>query len=415
MIPLANSPYPLKSTESSPTFHSETELVLTAFNVVRGLYFAPDVKADDVLLLEDGKPRSFSVFEGPGTGRRPPLELVLLFDTTTLPPPESKITVLMTHWDRKATYDFANHWGEKESRAVLQKAGADVRVSVYRYDHQQLQRLCRSTSDPQALTSAIHRLPEPIAPDEAVPLALPPGRMSMEALMLKHGAFKRKPTDPLYWPLSWTMEAMIDTLKDSTAAPSSVMRVLVVFSETKGPTQTTPQDVADTANALGIPVYPVVLDFDEYLHHPFVIGIAKAGGGAPAGEIPIDRPEWAQPYDPAATTGPAAGPSPVAGNLSASTGLAVSPSKTVGNGSTVPMVRFGSVGELTGAESIYPSRIDAGVVNDILNVIRDQGLSQYVVGFAPPSSARQRKHNLEVRLKSKSVGKLRGGQRTAVY
>jgi hypothetical protein len=119
------------------------------------------VKADDVLLLQDGKPREFTVFEGPG-GRRPPLELVLLFDTTTLPPPGSKIRVMWTHWDREATYDFTNHWGDQQSRGVLEKGGADVRVSAYRYDHQQMQRLCRSTSDPQALTSAIHRLPEPI-------------------------------------------------------------------------------------------------------------------------------------------------------------------------------------------------------------------------------------------------------------
>jgi len=161
--------------ESSPTYHSETELVLTTFNVIRGIYFAPDVKPDDVVLLEDGKPRDFTIFEGPG-GRRPPLELALLFDTTTLPPPESKIEVAWTHWDRKATYDFTNHWGDAESRAVLEKGGADVRVSVYRYDHQQLQRLCGATSDPQTLTNAIHRLTEAIPGGEAIPLRLPPNR-----------------------------------------------------------------------------------------------------------------------------------------------------------------------------------------------------------------------------------------------
>jgi hypothetical protein len=228
------------------------------------------------------------------------------------------------------------------------------------------------------------------------------------------------------------LEAVIDTLKDSTSAPSNAMRVLVVFSETTGPTQTTPQDAADTANALGIPVYPVVLDFDEYLRHPFVIGISKPRGGPPPGTVPIDRPSWAQPNDPAASTGPAAGPTPTTANLSAtasaaadptpnaagssaSTGPTAIPNATVGNESTVPMVRFGSVGELTGGESLYPSRIDAGVVSDILNVIRDQGLSQYVVGFAPASSGRQRTHRLEIKLKSKVTGKLRGGERTAVY
>src|ERR1017187_4068460 len=56
--------------ESSLTFRSETQEVLLSFNVLRGLYFAPDVKQEDVLLFEDGKPRDFSVFEGPGIGSR---------------------------------------------------------------------------------------------------------------------------------------------------------------------------------------------------------------------------------------------------------------------------------------------------------------------------------------------------------
>ncbi len=371
--------------ESSPTYHSETELVLTAFNVVRGLYFAPDVKADDVLLLEDGKPRSFSVFEGPGTGRRPPLELVLLFDTTTLPPPESKIRVIHTHWDREATYDFTNHWDDAMSRALLEKGSADIRASVYRYDHQEMQRLCRSTSDPQTLTGAIHRLPEPIPAGDAIPLTLPPGRETLEAILLKHSGFKRLPTDPVYWPLSWTAEAMIQTVKDSVAAPENAIRVLAVFSEGwvrggsgptpvlsgGGATTTTAQDVADQANALGVAVYPVVLDLDEYLQHPFAVAL-------PAGSAPH--------------------------------------SQTGFNASAIAMVAgFRSVGELTGGRSFYPNRIDAAVVNDILDVVRNQGLSQYAVGFAPPSSARQRKHELEIRLKSKSAGKLMGGKRTAVY
>jgi hypothetical protein len=364
--------------ESSPTYHSETELVLVPFNVVRGLYFAPDVRADDVLLLEDGKPRSFSAFEGPGTGRRPPLELVLLFDTTTLPPPESKIKVMGNHWDRKATYDFTNHWDDTMSRALLEKESADIRVSVYHYDHQQMQRLCRSTSDPQTLTSAIHRLPEPIPADEAIPLTLPPNRMTHEAWAVKQSG-PTLATGPLMWPVSWTMEAMIEALRDSSAAPENAVRVLAVFSEgwgfrsdldppwyqgdARSPTTTTPQDAADQANALGIAVYPVVLDFEVYAHQPF--------------------PSLA-PYH-------------------------------TDNVPAIRMAVFGSVGELTGGRAFYPSRMDPAAVSDILDVIRNQGLSQYLVGFAPASSAHRRKHNLEIRLKSKSAGKLMGGMRTAVY
>jgi hypothetical protein len=57
-----------------------------------------------------------------------------------------------------------------------------------------------------------------------------------------------------------------------------------------------------------------------------------------------------------------------------------------------------------------------GGVIDILNVIRDKSLSQYIVGFAPPAaSGGQREHKLEIRLKAKGAGKLVGGKRAAVY
>jgi hypothetical protein len=59
--------------------------VLVPLNVIRDKDFVPDLQSSDVTLLEDGRPRSFSVFEGPATRRRIPLELVLLFDTPTLP------------------------------------------------------------------------------------------------------------------------------------------------------------------------------------------------------------------------------------------------------------------------------------------------------------------------------------------
>jgi len=225
------------------------------------------------------------------------------------------------------------------------------------------------------------------------------------------------------WPLSWTLEAVIETLKEEAAAPGKAMRSLVVFSETAGPTSTQPQDVADRANALGIPVYPVVLDYDEYLHHPFVIGVARSGTPLNVeGAVPISRPDWAGP--PAAASGQAASPTQ-AGDAAAPTprpapapgdqDSAIRRAPTVGNMSTVGGSRFGGLGELTGGGSLYPSRLDAATVNHILDIVRDEGLSQYVVGFAPTPSGRQRKHNLEIRLKSKSTGKLVGGKRTAAY
>jgi hypothetical protein len=269
-----------------------------------------------------------------------------------------------------------------------------VRVSVYRYDHNRMQRLCRSARDPQTLTNAIRRLLAPMPDEESVPLTLPKGRMTFEDDIVKRGGSKMDPKRPM-WPLSWTYEAVIDTLKDSTAAQGHAMQALIVFSETDGPTFTKPQDVADQAIAMGIPVYPVVLNLNEYLRHPFSKGGLYHGGISP-GAVPIPRPEWAPQYDPSAERSPAA-------------------IRNWSSKDTIPMVRFGSLGPLTDAEALYPSYLDASVVDSILGVIRDKGLSQYVVGFAPPASGQQRKHRLEIKLKSKSTGKLRGGDRTAVY
>jgi hypothetical protein len=81
----------------------------------------------------------------------------------------------------------------------------------------------------------------------------------------------------------------------------------------------------------------------------------------------------------------------------------------------LPLEKLADVGALTGGRAFYPHGLDQLEVSVILKEIRNEGLSQYVVGFAPPASGRQTKHKLEIRLQSKSSGKLRGGQKTTVY
>jgi len=41
-------------------FGAQTSLVLLSFHVRKGKSFVPDLKADDVTLFEDGKPRPFT-------------------------------------------------------------------------------------------------------------------------------------------------------------------------------------------------------------------------------------------------------------------------------------------------------------------------------------------------------------------
>src|SRR5215469_2177393 len=66
-----------------PAFHAQSNLVILPFQISRNKHFANDLTAADVVLLEDGVPRKFSVFEGPQ--EHAPVELLLLFDATTWP------------------------------------------------------------------------------------------------------------------------------------------------------------------------------------------------------------------------------------------------------------------------------------------------------------------------------------------
>jgi hypothetical protein len=123
--------------------------------------------------------------------------------------------------------------------------------------------------------------------------------------------------------------------------------------------------LAEQASALGISIYPVVLDLEKYKRHPF--SLSKGKGDS---EYSADNPN---------------------------------------------IQRLVMLGELTSGLAFSPPQLEANVVEGVPNSIRNRSLSQYVVGFAPPVSAQQRNHRLEIRLKSKASGKLQGGKRTAVY
>lgn len=332
-----------QSNASPATFQAETKLVLVPFNVARGKAFVPDLRASDVVLLEDGRPRNFTVFEGPSTRNGLPLELVLLFDTTTL-----LKTQKPTHWNRKATYDFTNHWDVAMSRAILEQSGADVRVSIYHFDQNQLERLSRATKDPQQIQNAFNRLLSPISGPSTIPLVLPPNCWALG------------PKDPIPFSPGWIVESSIATMKDAVGAPENALRILVIFSEGKGGTTAPPEEAADQARALGIPLFNVVFDYED-----------SVSPTLPGREVAEAAQDALKRY-------------------------------------------FQNLADSTGGGMFYPSHINAKVISGILEFIRNQGLTQYVVGFLPGPSE-QTEHNLEIRLKSKSIGKLLGGQRKTVY
>jgi hypothetical protein len=59
---------------------------------------------------------------------------------------------------QKTAYEFLNNRDEPATKAILEKNGIDIRVSVYHYANRQLERLCNATSNPTGILQA-HPLP----------------------------------------------------------------------------------------------------------------------------------------------------------------------------------------------------------------------------------------------------------------
>jgi hypothetical protein len=333
----------------SVTFQAQTRLVLLSFHAARGKNYVTDLQRTDVVLLEDGKPRDFTIFDSPATQGRMPLELVLLFDTNP------KIEYF---WDPAAVFRFIPQWNEGMSQAILEKETADLRISVYRCAGKALYRLRPATTDAQQLLGAFRRLLPPGLPEAGpdstvIPLTLPARRNHVDP-----GPFTDDyVTSPFVSAAArgWPLEAAIGTLNDVAAAPDKVARMLVMFSEGIGATTTIPEDVGNQALDLGIPIYPIVTNYEHHIH-----------GGYPR-------------------------------NL-------------------FRMRQFAALGKMTGGRAADYPEIDAAALRKILESVKKDGLSQYVVGFAPPPASRTpREHTLEIKLASKAGRTVEGGKRRAIY
>jgi len=140
------------------------------------------------------------------------------------------------------------------------------------------------------------------------------------------------------------------------AAAKDAAGPLVVFSDGLPTTNTRPEDAAAALAGLGIPVYPVVL------------GHADTAG----------RP-WGPMQE-------------------------------------MFMADFARLADLTGGRSFDPPAINLTVVHEILAALAEEVRSEYVAGFALPAPAGGvRPHKLEVRLRSKELGSVRGGTRTVIH
>jgi hypothetical protein len=238
-------------------FSAQTKLVLLSFHVSKGKNLVPDLKAGDVTLLEDGKPRPFTIFDGPGTQGRMPLELVLLFDVNPAIP---------YFWDPSDVFRFIPTWEESMTRRLLERRDADVRISVYATTGQKLYRLTSGTTDAGVVTRDLRGLLNASFVAEAgvdIPLTLPFTRDSVG-----YGPFTQDYQTSYFLSnehRGWPMEAAIGVLSDVAAAEDRVSRVMVMFSEGIGATTTLPGDIGVHALDLGIPIYPVATNYKNHI------------------------------------------------------------------------------------------------------------------------------------------------------
>ena len=394
--------------QETPSFRAQSDLVTVPFQVRRGSRSVADLKASEVVLLEDGAPRGFTVFEPPS--EHPSLELAVLFDVTRRTGEQGRSGVF---WDEKALEELAGYWNDANARRLLDGKGDPIRFSIYRLDQDKLQRLCRATSDPAALREALGQLNGPKQAD-AVPL---PTGLTVRAAERKRLA---KGMPPQQWSLAAAFAALRDSANDSS-------RALVIFSTGAEGSTLTPDDLADQAAWAGVPVYPVALfsgpvgivAYEGYSYNGLFVDGDDYGG--------VQGSMWgpAGPYQPA--FGPADRPNipqgspPVARYLNWPFEHMADLTGGIHFEAVNHSVRLGDSGEryvldrltrlafsMTGRES-----------EDVLERVKRHALarfhSSYTIGFAPEKSAAPKEHKLEVKLAPKTGGKVTEGTRIARY
>ncbi len=241
------------------------------------------------------------------------------------------------------------------SEALLHGNSAQIRISIYRCTGRELHRMTNASTDAQHITGAIRRMLKPSDEDSVFTLSLPPTRYAVDA---RGGPLTPDyPTSNFVSALSrgWPMEAVIGALNASANSQDKVARLMVVFSEGIGATETTPEDVGIQALDLGIPIYPVATNYENHIDEKWPRNLFR-------------------------------------------------------------MRQFEALGAMTGGRSMEYSQIDAARLASILDGVKSDALSQYIVGFVPQAAeGKARSHKLEVKLVAKGAGKLEGGKRTAQY
>ncbi len=216
----ATKPPPEPVADPGFVIRTETQLVLVPFQAVRKSQFVPDLRKEDIQILEDGKPQRIAVFEAPSgpekQARAIPVEVILLLDVS--------LSVM--------NKDLLDPVLIKET--FFDELGGNVTVAVYGFA-QKWRRFCGPTNDPARLEKALMEV------------------YGYQALGTR-----------LY-------EAIIATCRDAAKSGGNVNRLMVVFSDGFSTTKALPKKAVEAARRYGITLYPVILGHDRLAQ--------RAGGG----------------------------------------------------------------------------------------------------------------------------------------
>jgi VWFA-related protein len=203
-----------------PVFRTDTNLALIHFHIIHKGRYATTVKPEDLILLEDGVPRKFTVFENAAYHRSLPVELTLLFDF-------SGSVVNSSLYDPLAFQE-----------GLLDQL-ENVSIAVYGFDNK-LYRYSAPTNNVPVLNSAFNALAKMSGPREEIAYHLPNNRK------LHPGG-------------TWIYASILEASRAAAATPGNVTRLMLVYSDGLDDTAMHPEEIADLIREREIAVYPVAL------------------------------------------------------------------------------------------------------------------------------------------------------------
>ncbi|MDE0125939.1 MAG: VWA domain-containing protein [Bryobacterales bacterium] len=205
-------------------------------------------------------------------------------------------------------------------------------------------------------------------------------------------------------------EAIMQTARHASSRGGNVSRMMVVFSDGLSTTNLDPELVVRSANAFGIPIYPVVLGHERIRQRAQGlaggVGIGRAGqtehrqpnpaglGGGNQQGARRGEPEFSPRQQPQ-------------GQLNRQSNSR--------SQETLQQI-FAEIGPKTGGRSYDLPVINSKVIRQILGSLSTLAETEYVVGYYPSAVDEElTAHAVEVRLRSEEFGQLYGGRRFVVH